>query len=91
MYELSAIGVPFVCFSYAENQEKLTEYVGRENVAGYGGAFHKEPEVTLQQIGKLIDMLTEDHNLRLQYSQREKTLVDGQGAARIAEILLSAQ
>ena len=91
VYELSAIGVPFVCFSYAENQEKLTEYVGRENVAGYGGAFHKEPEVTLQQIGKLIDMLTEDHNLRLQYSQREKTLVDGQGAARIAEILLSAQ
>lgn len=90
IYELSAIGVPFVCFSYAENQEKLTEYIGRESIAGYGGAFHKNKSETLEEIGKQISLLVEDYELRLQYSCREKTLVDGQGAARIAEILLAA-
>ena len=27
IYELSVLGVPFVCFSYAENQEGLTEWL----------------------------------------------------------------
>ena len=90
IYELSAIGVPFVCFSYAENQEKLTEYIGREKIAGYGGAFHKSKEKTLEEIGNQVSLLMEDYELRLKYAQKGKTLVDGQGAARIAEILLSA-
>lgn len=30
IYELSVLGVPFVCFSYAENQEGLTEWLGKQ-------------------------------------------------------------
>ncbi len=87
IYELSAIGVPFICFSYAENQEKLTEYIGKRKIAGYGGAFHKEPELTLSSIREQIIELTEDIHLRCKYSNAEHELADGRGAARIAEIL----
>lgn len=37
IYELSVLGVPFVCFSYAENQEGLTEWLGKQEIAGYAG------------------------------------------------------
>jgi len=87
IYELSAMGVPFVCFSYAENQEKLTEYIGKHGIAGYGGAFHKEPEQTLNVIREQILELQENVELRRKYSEEEQKLVDGRGAARIAEIL----
>ncbi len=87
IYELSAIGVPFVCFAYAENQEKLTEYIGENRIAGYGGAFHKEPEHTLAAIRAQINDLARDFELRQRYSRAEQELVDGQGAARIAEVL----
>ena len=68
----------------------MTEFIGREHIAGYGGAFHKDKEKTLEEIKKLTKLLAEDYDLRLRYSQKEKSLVDGQGAARIAEILLIA-
>lgn len=87
IYELSAIGVPFVCFSYAENQEKLTEYIGRNQIAGYGGAFHKEPSQTLDAIREQIRALIENARLRRVYSRKEHELVDGRGADRIAEII----
>ena len=87
IYELSAIGVPFVCFSYAENQEKLTEYIGKNKIAGYGGAFHKTPEQTLVSIKEQINSLIENYDLRLRCSKAERQLVDGQGATRIAKML----
>lgn len=87
VYELSAIGVPFVCFSYAENQEMLTEYIGRKQIAGFGGAYHKEAEQTLETIKAQIEILQEDVTLRRKYSEEERRLVDGEGAARIAAIL----
>lgn len=40
IYELAVLGVPFVCFSYAENQEALTEWLGTQQIAGYAGAWH---------------------------------------------------
>ncbi len=87
VYELCAIGVPFVCFSYAENQEPLTEYIGAGRIAGYGGAFHKKPEETLTAIRIEVERLRKDYKLRLAYAKAEKELVDGKGAARISEIL----
>lgn len=89
IYELGAIGVPFVCFSYAENQELLTEYIGKNRIAGYGGAYHKEAEQTLAAIREQILELTKNTQLRRAYFEAERNLVDGRGAARIAEIIYS--
>ena len=51
IYELSVLGVPFVCFSYAENQEGLTEWLGKQKKAGYAGKWHYAPEETRKAIG----------------------------------------
>lgn len=87
IYELSTLGVPFVCFSYAENQEKLTEYIKDRQIAGYGGAYHKDACGTLEGIAKQINELKKNSALRKEYSEKERKLVDGEGAKRIARII----
>lgn len=87
VYELAALGIPLVCFSYAENQEKLTEYMGRENIAGFAGAYHREGAAVFDRIAGLCMELAESRTLRETYSQRERQMTDGAGAARIAAVL----
>lgn len=87
LYELAAVGVPFICFSYAENQEALAEYTGKEHVAGYAGAWHLDRLGTLRRMAALFSELRGDRALREQYSERERKLIDGQGADRLAEVL----
>lgn len=91
IYELAAMGVPFLCFSYAVNQEKLTEYIDRQKIAGYGGAYHREPERTLEQTAQVYRSFTENASLRREYAAREKKMTDGLGADRLAEILNGMQ
>ncbi len=105
IYELAAIGVPFLCFSYAENQEALTAYIGRENIAGYCGAYHLKPQETLNCMSRLAELMCEGVKsgvqdagangaaelggmaLRKKMYQREKEMIDGLGAGRIAKLL----
>jgi len=88
IYELAAVGVPLICFSYAENQEPLTEYLGRTHVAGYAGAWHREPEETLARMRGLFEELLGSRRMREEYSLREGEMVDGRGARRLAEKLV---
>ena len=90
IYELSVLGVPFVCFSYAENQEGLTEWLGEQKKAGYAGKWHHAPEETRKAIGSWCRNVCENRELRQRTYEAERTLIDGQGAARIAEILQTA-
>jgi spore coat polysaccharide biosynthesis predicted glycosyltransferase SpsG len=87
LYELAAVGVPFISFSYAENQEALVEYMGRHEVAGCAGAWHKDARGTLDRLGKLFAELCEESDLRRRYFERERGLIDGQGAGRVAKVL----
>lgn len=85
VYELAAIGVPFICFSYAENQEALTEYIGEERIAGFAGAYHREPVTTLSRIKQLFTDFYTQPELRKACYERERALIDGLGAQRLAE------
>lgn len=87
VYELAAVGVPMICFSYAQNQEMLAEYMGREHIAGYAGPWHKNREETLERMENVFQNLIADNRLRMEYSMRERALVDGYGAERIARML----
>lgn len=91
IYELSVLGVPFVCFSYAENQEGLTEWLGEQKKAGYAGKWHYAPEETRKAIGAWCLEACENREHRQKAYETERNLVDGQGAARIAEILRAAE
>ena len=88
IYELAAIGVPFICFSYAENQEALTEYIGEKQIAGYAGAYHKNSAGALAQIKRLVEEFSCSIEKRKQCFGRERTMIDGRGAKRLAEVLL---
>ncbi len=87
VYELAAAGVPFLCFSYAENQELLTEFIGKEKIGAFAGSCHKEPDGTLYKLAKLFDLLCGDPVKRLSYSRTAKQLIDGKGAYRISRLL----
>lgn len=68
-----------MCFSYAENQEALTEYVGRQEIGLNAGKYHWNYEETLHNIGNLARRAAAEPQLRRQMSQRARELVDGQG------------
>ena len=88
VYELAALGVPFICFSCAENQEALVDHIGSRQIAGSAGAWHREPEQTLERIGRLFEELAKEPKLREAFRAREMALADGKGAQRLAEALL---
>lgn len=89
IYELAAIGVPFICFSYAENQEQLTAYIGSYDIAGYAGAYHSDAGNTLKRIKELFGIYCNNEEKRNACYEKEKKLIDGKGAGRLAQALLS--
>lgn len=89
MYELCAVGLPIVCFSFADNQERLVETFIEKGLACYGGNYLKEKEELSKQVVEHIRLLAESKTLREDYSRQEKKLVDGKGAERLAQRLIS--
>ncbi|MGN1146531.1 MAG: glycosyltransferase, partial [Acetatifactor sp.] len=87
IYELSVIGVPFICFSYAENQEALTEYIGRRQIAGFAGACHRETLVTIGRIRQLFMEYSTQMEKRNMCYEKERALIDGFGANRLAQLI----
>lgn len=91
IYELSALGVPFICFSYAENQEALVEYIGQRQIAAFAGAWHRDPSGTLDRIERLFEEMMRNPQLRTHCSIREKEMTDGEGAVRLARVVMEAE
>lgn len=87
IYELAVLGIPFLCFSYARNQEALAEYIGTNQIAGYLGKYHQNQEEVLRNLQKLFAEYCADRSLREMCYNRERTMIDGNGASRLAEIL----
>ncbi|MDE7354966.1 MAG: UDP-2,4-diacetamido-2,4,6-trideoxy-beta-L-altropyranose hydrolase [Acetatifactor sp.] len=88
VYELAAVGVPFICFSYAENQEEQARCMAQRRIAPYAGAYHRSPGETLVRIRELFQQTASDPKERRTIHENEKNLTDGKGAARLAEELV---
>lgn len=91
LYELCAVGVPVIAFSFAENQERLVQTFVKRGIAQYGGNYRTDGNKMIQNTIAGLETLLEDKNLRTEYRKKARTLVDGKGADRIAEALLSEQ
>lgn len=87
MYELSAVGVPVISFSFVDNQERIVRGFVERGLACFGGNYLIQEEVMLDEMAFQIGRLAADFKLRENYSQRLRGVVDGQGAMRIAEEL----
>lgn len=91
LYELCAVGVPVIAFSFAKNQERLVQTFVKRGIAQYGGNYRTDGNKMIQNTIAGLETLLEDKNLRSEYRKKARTLVDGKGAERIAEALLSEQ
>lgn len=89
VYELAAVGVPMICFSYAENQEALAEYMEAGDIACSAGAWHKDPERTLEAVSELFGRLARDEAMRASYHKKEMAMIDARGAGRLARVFAS--
>ncbi len=87
VYELCSIGVPFICFSYAENQERLVEYMEQERIALSSGKYHVDAGKCLKRMKTEFGRMKENFLLRKECSEKEKQVVDGLGARRIGQLL----
>lgn len=91
MYELSAVGVPVICFSFVENQERIVRGFVKKNLTCFGGDYLKQGEAMLDEVVGNINRLAADHHLRRSLSAGLRQVVDGRGAMRIAEKLCEAR
>lgn len=89
VYELCALGVPFICFSCAENQEALADYADRQGIGPDAGKYHCDADGTLENITRLARQAAADWKRRRRMSRRARELVDGRGADRLAQLLLA--
>ena len=87
MYELCAVGVPIICFSFVDNQEKIVECFTERKIVCFGGNYLRQGESMIPLITEQIALLRESAELRRAGSEKERELVDGQGAWRIAKRL----
>lgn len=91
LYELCAMGVPVIAFSFAENQERLVQTFVKRGTAQYGGNYRTDGNKMIQNTIAGLQKLCGDEALKTEYRRKALQLVDGRGAERIAEALLSEQ
>ena len=87
MYELCAVGVPILCFSFVDNQEQIVRTFVDKGVVPFGGDYLQQGDQLPGEMISQLMLLMGDKKAREVCSRREKVLVDGKGAMRIAEAL----
>lgn len=84
LYELSVIGVPTICFSFVENQERIVQGYGERGLVCFSGNYLTQGAEMLDGVAKALGELAADRDMRIRYSTGMRKLVDGLGAGRIA-------
>ena len=54
MYELSAVGVPILCFSFVDNQEQIVEGFRRRELVCFGGNYLQQGEEMLEKLAEKL-------------------------------------
>lgn len=88
MYELCSMGLPTVCFTFADNQRLQAECFDRTTEVKNAGNMMDRPAETIDRIAERLTQLEHDSILRQTVREQMLGLVDGRGAIRIAEALL---
>jgi spore coat polysaccharide biosynthesis predicted glycosyltransferase SpsG len=85
-YELAAMRVPAVCVCLTEDHAQSASALV---AAGMGISVGINDQDTETRLAAAVEGLLTDKNARAQMSARVRELVDGRGASRIAELLVS--
>ena len=87
MYELCAVGVPILSFSFVDNQERIVQTFADKGLVHFGGDYLQDGEKMVAELAKKLCELVDSKELRQCYSEKARLLVDGKGAERIADSL----
>lgn len=87
LYELCAFGVPTISYSIADNQTGSAKKFHKERIIDYAGCW--EDEGLVGRICQYLECYKENQALRQERSQNMQSLIDGQGAMRIARELIN--
>lgn len=88
MTELSCMGVPIVCFSFVDNQDRIVKTFADDGYAHYGGFYMEKKDLLVTELCVAAKELVSDKCLREHYSKKLMELVDGKGCERIADTLI---
>lgn len=88
VYELCSLGIPMICFYFAENQRQGAECLAEQTDIVNAGNYAENAGKTVQKALGAIRRCMEEPVYRSLLASQERRLVDGQGARRIAEELL---
>lgn len=88
LYELCACGLFTICFGIADNQLMGIETFAEKGLMYTVGDIRKNIEYGVQKIAKQIQYFNQHPDICYEYSKRMQSLVDGNGAERIATYLL---
>lgn len=89
LYELCAIGVPTVCFSFADNQILPGKTFGEKTEMTYAGDYNENKEAMYESIEKRLEaLICMPKEERLQISENLRSVTDGKGADRIITEIL---
>ncbi|MBE5843554.1 MAG: hypothetical protein E7302_05145 [Butyrivibrio sp.] len=89
LFELCAVGVPSVSYVFADNMEPDALYFANDGLVPYAGDFRDDERTVLINImTQLLKFSELDTASRIEIGNRMKSIIDGQGADRIAEAIL---
>jgi spore coat polysaccharide biosynthesis predicted glycosyltransferase SpsG len=88
IYEVSVIGVPMICFYFAENQRQGAEELERLTDIVNAGCFAENPQVIVDNIYDALIKCIDSYDYRRTIHNQEKNLVDGNGADRIVSAII---
>ena len=86
-FELSACGIPSICFEVADNQAGADMWEKGGYMLYAGNAYLKQ-EDCLNNCVDNLNSLCEDYELRFKMSRNMQGVVDGLGALRLADYLI---
>lgn len=86
--ELCALGIPVIAFSMADNQLEGTKAYDKDGIITYAGDIRDDKSEVIKNILEKIKMFIENYDMRKNMSIKAKNIIDGQGAERIAELII---
>lgn len=86
LYELCATGIPTITYTLADNQlNAAAQFSAQKIMLNAGDGLYNSR--FLEQMGKYLQMLIDNREIRNWYSRRMQTVVDGQGTERLCDKL----
>ncbi len=87
LYELCAFGTPAISYTIADNQVGNAEVFQKQGIIDYAGDIRNDMGAVIRYMHRQLARYRDNSDLRTKRSRKMQKLVDGSGAARIAQAL----